>query len=545
LVVFTTGLASVVLAILQAISAAYVLQIALLQTDGEMPDPWLWLFAAASLLRAGLSVAGDYAASRAGGRARRRIRTDAMERLLGAGPNLLRQHHSAELATQLVDRVEALDGYFSRYVPASWLAVVGPVVVILTAVLVDRFAAGLLLLAGIAVPFLMALAGIGAGRAASRQFVAMTRLQAYFLDRVRGIATLVMLGRAEDEARALARAADELRRRTMRVLRIAFLSSAGMDAMTAFVLVILALRYSGILLHLPATTNGADILRHGLLVLLLVPEFFAPLRSYTAAYQDQFQARAAAEALSSLPDLPESPGALPVRTISARSVTVVFDAVSFTWAEDRPPALDAVSFRAQAGETLLVAGPSGAGKSTIFEILLGFVRPQSGRVLLNGLDLTQILPQALSRMTAWVGQRPLLFAGTLRENIRFARPEATDFEVEEAAQRALVTSFAETLPEGLDAPIGEGGYGLSGGQAQRVAIARAFLKNAPLLLLDEPTAHLDPATEVEVFDSLRRLAIGRTVIVATHTAAAHGLAGRRIDLRQGRVVGPASARGAA
>ena len=146
------------------------------------------------------------------------------------------------------------------------------------------------------------------------------------------------------------------------------------------------------------------------------------------------------------------------------------------------------------------------------------------------------MPQALSRLTAWIGQRPVLFAGTIRDNIRFARPEATDDEVAEAARNARVAEFAAALPDGLDTPVGEGGYGLSGGQAQRVAIARAFLKNAPLLLLDEPTAHLDPATEAEVLDSLRRLALGRTVLLASHSAAAHGFGGRRLDIREGRAV---------
>ena len=151
-------------------------------------------------------------------------------------------------------------------------------------------------------------------------------------------------------------------------------------------------------------------------------------------------------------------------------------------------------------------------------------------------DIADLVPQALSRLTAWIGQRPVLFAGSIRDNIRFARPEATDDEVAEAARNARVAEFAASLPDGLDTPVGEGGYGLSGGQAQRVAIARAFLKNAPLLLLDEPTAHLDPATEAEVLDSLRRLALGRTVLLASHSAAAHGFGGRRLDIRDGRAV---------
>jgi ATP-binding cassette subfamily C protein CydD len=191
---------------------------------------------------------------------------------------------------------------------------------------------------------------------------------------------------------------------------------------------------------------------------------------------------------------------------------------------------------------LVLAGPSGAGKSTVIEILLGFVRPDSGKVTINGADITDLVPQALSRLTAWIGQRPLLFVGSIRDNIRFARPEASDTEIEEAARAARVEGFSSSLPQGLDTQVGEGGYGLSGGQAQRVAIARAYLKNAPLLLLDEPTAHLDPATEAEVLDSLRRLALGRTVILASHSAAAHAFGGRRLDLRDGRVV---PARGAA
>jgi ATP-binding cassette subfamily C protein CydD len=228
--------------------------------------------------------------------------------------------------------------------------------------------------------------------------------------------------------------------------------------------------------------------------------------------------------------------------VAAQGVTVAFENVRLTWDASRGPALDGLSFRVPAGETLVLAGPSGAGKSTVIEVLLGFVRPDSGRVTINGADIADLVPAALSRLTAWIGQRPVLFAGTIRENIRFARPEATDEEVTEAARAARVDRFTADLPAGLDTRIGEGGYGLSGGQAQRVAIARAFLKNAPLLLLDEPTAHLDPATENEVLDGLRRLALGRTVILASHAAAAHMFSGRRLDIRDGRTD---AARGAA
>ena len=166
----------------------------------------------------------------------------------------------------------------------------------------------------------------------------------------------------------------------------------------------------------------------------------------------------------------------------------------------------------------------------MLELLLGFVQPQSGQITLNGAPLASIVPEALARMTSWIGQRPVLFAGSLRDNIRFARPEASEAELEAAVRDAGLGTFVETLPDGLDTAIGEGGHGLSGGQAQRVAIARAFLKNAPLLLLDEPTAHLDPATEQHILRSLQRLAINRTVIMVSHSLAAHAFGARRLDL---------------
>jgi ATP-binding cassette, subfamily C, bacterial CydD len=494
-------------------------------------------FAVLAVLRATLSVVAERAAFNAGAAARRRLRTDALSRLLHAGPARLRTHHSGELTAIVVDRIEALDGLHSRWLPAASLAIGAPLLVALAALLADPTGALVLVLSGLLVPVAMAAAGLGAAAASRHQFLALARLQARFLDRVRGIATIVLYGQAEAEARSLAAAADELRRRTMRVLRVAFLSSAALDLAAALAFVVLALHYgllrlSGSLTH-PATA---------LFLLLLVPEFFAPLRGFAAAYQDRLHAAGAAEALVELPPLPAPQPLREVRTVAARGIAVAFEDVHLTWDPARGPALNGLSFRVPDGETLVLAGPSGAGKSTVIEILLGFVRPDRGRVTINGADIADLVPQALARLTAWIGQRPVLFAGTIRDNIRFARPEATDAEVEEAARNASITEFSAALPDGLDTAVGEGGYGLSGGQAQRVAIARAFLKNAPLLLLDEPTAHLDPVTEGAVLDSLRRLALGRTVILASHSSAAHGFPGRRLDISDGRAV---QARGAA
>jgi ATP-binding cassette, subfamily C, bacterial CydD len=484
----------------------------------------------AALLRAGLGYAADRSGFAAGAAARRRLRADTMTRLSLARPMLARARHSAELAAIVVDRIEALDGLFARFIPATTLALAAPLLVAAVAAALDPAAGLILALSGLLVPVAMALSGLGAAAASRDQFLALMRLQARFLDRIRGIATIVMHGRAEDEARSLAAAADELRVRTMKVLRLAFLSSAALDLAAALALVLLALRY-GNEWHEGTLTDP----RAALTVLLLTPEFFAPLRLFSAAYQDMYQATAAAEALVDVPPMPEPAPSRAIRTVQTQGVSVTFEDVHLSWDKSRKPALNGLSFRVPAGETVVLTGPSGAGKSSAIEILLGFIRPDRGRVVINGRDIDDLVPQALSAITAWIGQRPVLFAGTIRDNILFARPDATEVQLADAVRAARVDGFIEQLPDGLDTKVGEGGYGLSGGQAQRIAIARAFLKDAPLLLLDEPTAHLDPATESEVFDGLRRLTAGRTVIMASHAAAARAFSGRRLDIRDGRI----------
>ena len=530
------GTAGIVLAVAQAWCVAAILGAAL--TRQAPAAEWAVAgFAAASVLRAATMLLADRRAAAAGAAARQRLRRDVLGRLLAAGPAVLRGQHSAALATTVVDRIDALDGFFSRWLPAASLAIIGPLLILVCVALVDPVGAAILGGAGLLVPVAQAVSGIGAAAASRRQLTALARLQARFLDRVRGISSIVLAGRAADEAAALARAAAELRQRTMRVLRVAFIASAALDCAAALALVSLAIRY------------GAAAAAHrlnpavALFALLLVPEFFAPLRAFSVAYQDRSHASAAAEALAAVPPAAApAMGSPTIRTVAARGVSLAFENVGFTWDASRGPALQDVSFRVPAGETLVLTGPSGSGKSTIIELLLGFVPPESGRILINGADIATIVPAALMRMTTAIGQRPVIFAGTIRDNIRFARPDAPDREIEAAAQSARVNAFAERLPEGLDTAVGEGGFGLSGGQAQRVAIARAFLKNAPLLLLDEPTAHLDPVTEGDVLDSLRRLAVGRTVVMASHSAAAHAFGSRRLDLRDGHLV---AARGAA
>ncbi len=518
------GAAQVIAGILSAFCAAHLLGAVFLPHSPAAL--YAAGFALAAIARAACLHRAETLGFEAGAAARHRLRGKILSALLAAGPIRLHGQHSAALAGIAVDRVEAMNGLHANWIAATSLASLGPALVGLAALAGDWRSGVILIIAGLLVPVGMAVAGIGAGLAASRQFTAMTRLQTRFLDRIRGISTIVLAGRAKDEAAALARAADELRRRTMRVLRVAFLSSTILDLAAAAALVLIVIRFAA------ALHGDAGLVPTALFLLLLTPEFFAPLRAFAAVYQDRMAAEAVADDFASLPEPPQLAQAAAIRTITAEGVTLTFDDVSFAWGGT--PVLKNLSFRVPAGEILLITGASGAGKSTILDLVLGFIEPESGKISLNGQDAASLTAAARTGLIGWIGQKPMIFAGSILDNLKFAKPDATEAEIADAIRRARLTETIAALPLGLHTQIGDSGFGLSGGQAQRIAIARAFLKDAKLLLLDEPTAHLDPAIEKDVLDNLKRLAIGRTVILASHSALAQDFArdtgARKLDL---------------
>ncbi|MDB5369630.1 MAG: thiol reductant exporter subunit CydD [Roseomonas sp.] len=524
------GAASIACGIAQVWLIARVLTALLGHGEAEWGEAgWPELAAAAglALLATGLTVAQERAQAAAGAAARASLRDRAFAILLAAGP--ADERPVGERAALVVDRIEALDGYFSRWLPAAALAMIGPLMIALAVAVVDPLSGIIMLAAGAMVPVAMALTGIGAALASRRQFDALQALSGRFLDRMRGLPQLVLFRRQEAEAESLALAATDLRRRTMRVLRVAFLSGLSLEAIAAAVLGCLAWRHGNLLV------GGHPAPVAALFSILLVPAFFAPLRAFSAAYHERMSANGAAAALAPLLlDTVPEPGLLLEEV--PPSLVVTFEGVGLTYDAARGAALSDLSFRVMPGEALVLAGPSGSGKSSVLRLLMGFRRADIGRISFNGRDATTLAPAELRKLSAYVGQKAHLFRATIRENIALARPAATATQIEAAARAARVTDFTDAMPEGLDTLVGEGGFGLSGGQAQRVAIARAFLRDAPLVLLDEPTAHLDPGTEADVLDSLRRLCAGRTAVIATHSAALRARFARVMELEDGRAV---------
>ncbi|SEK30287.1 thiol reductant ABC exporter subunit CydD [Halomonas daqiaonensis] len=455
-------------------------------------------------------------------RIRQRVRRSLLDHLAQLGPVRLTSRHSASLANQLVEQVEALDGYFARFQPQLHLALLVPLSILLPVLWLDWLAAIFLLISAPLIPLFMALVGMGAERLNREQFAAVARLSGHFIDRVRGITTLQLFGRTSQATREVHAAADDYRQRSMRTLRLAFLSSAVLEFFASVAIAVVAIYVGfGLLGYIAYGPADELTLFSGLLVLLLAPEFFQPLRSLSQHYHDRAAALGAAEGLVAL--LTETPdarrmtgGAVPA---TSHDVLVELEAASVEHL-GRGRVLGPVDLSLAAGEVVAVTGPSGVGKSTLLQLLAGFVAPASGSIrVAEGLRL------------AWMDQRPLLIQGSLADNLLLAAPDATEAEMRRALGRAGLSELLAALPLGLETRLGERGVGLSGGQAQRLALARVFLSRASLVLLDEPTASLDAETQDDLIEALQVLADeGRALVIATHHPALMALAKRRLSL---------------
>ncbi|WP_438872938.1 thiol reductant ABC exporter subunit CydD [Paractinoplanes hotanensis] len=478
----------------------------------QASDLWPLLTALAAVV-AGRAVVGwaqELVSDRASAGVKSTLRRQVLGHLAalnpGTGPD-------TGAATTLVTRgLDALDAYFSRYLPQLVLAAVVPVIVLARLLGADLTAAVTVALTLPLIPLFMVLVGWHTEAANRRQFRLLARLDHHFLDVVSGLPTLKVFGRARAQARTIRRISEEQRRLTMRTLRTAFLSSLILELLATLSVALVAV---GVGLRL---VSGNLDLATALLVLILAPEAYQPLRQLGANYHASAEGLAAAEQAFTILATPV-PAAGPD---PAPGGAIVFDEVAVRF-PGRPGSALNLTVTVQPGEVVALTGPSGCGKSTALHALLRFVVPSSGCITVGGVPLTNVDPTAWRARIAWVPQRPYLFAGTIRDNITRGAHAVTSAEVTTAARAAGID-----VP--LDSQIGDAGAGLSAGQRQRVALARAFLRAAPIVLLDEPTANLDADTAAGVMASIRRLAAGRTVLIAAHRPELSALADRTISL---------------
>ncbi|MET8609106.1 thiol reductant ABC exporter subunit CydD [Streptomyces misionensis] len=485
----------------------------------ELRTPLL-LLAAVAVGRALVAWLTERAAHRASAAVKSELRGRLLDRAAALGPGWLGGQRTGSLVTLATRGVDALDDYFSRYLPQLGLAVVVPVAVLARIVTEDWVSAAIIVITLPLIPLFMMLIGWATQSRTDRQWRLLSRLSGHFLDVVAGLPTLKVFGRARAQAESIRRITGEYRQATMRTLRIAFLSSFALELLATLSVALVAVTIGMRLVH------GDMDLYIGLVILVLAPEAYLPLRQVGAQYHAAAEGLAAAEEIFAVLETPvptSGSGAVPSGAVAFEGVTVRYPGRS-------TDAVSEVSFTVEPGETVALVGPSGVGKSTLLHVLLGFVRPARGRVRIGGVDLAELDPEEWRSRIAWVPQRPHLYAGTVAENVRLARPDADDDAVRRALRDAGALDFVDALPEGAGTVLGEDGAGLSAGQRQRLALARAFLADRPLLVLDEPTAALDGVTEAEVVSAVRRLAAGRTVLVVVHRPALLEVADRVVRL---------------
>ncbi|MGW2015827.1 thiol reductant ABC exporter subunit CydD [Streptomyces sp. NPDC001927] len=527
--VVALGLAGAALVVAQAMLIAEVVvgafQKGLSVSDLTTP---LLLLAGVAAGRGLVSWLTELAAHRASAAVKSELRGRLLARAAALGPGWLSGQKAGSLAALATRGVDALDDYFSRYLPQLGLAVVVPVAVLARIVTEDWISAAIIVVTLPLIPLFMVLIGWYTQARMDRQWKLLSRLSGHFLDVVAGLPTLKVFGRAKAQAESIRAITSEYRRATMKTLRIAFLSSFALELLATLSVALVAVTIGMRLVH------GELDLYTGLVILVLAPEAYLPIRQVGAQYHAAAEGLAAAEEIFEVlenPALEHGASAVPASTrIELENVTV-------RHAGRSEASLDRASLVVEPGETVALVGPSGVGKSTLLDVVLGFAASEAGgSVRVGGAELGSLDVEEWRSRIAWVPQRPYLFAGTIAENIRLARPDASDEAVREALRDAGGGGFVGSLPEGVDTLLGEDGAGLSAGQRQRLALARAFLADRPLLLLDEPTAALDGETEAAVVDAVRRLTVGRTVLLVVHRPALLAVADRVVEL--GRAGGP-------
>jgi ATP-binding cassette, subfamily C, bacterial CydD len=482
-------------------------------------------FAARGALAWGFEVAGTRAASNV----LSELRLELVARRLRAQPAALDGVECAEIAAAGIQGVDGLSAYFGRYLPQLVLACLVPLAVLVWVAAIDLTSGLLMLVTLPLVPIFMWLIGRYTEERTRERWLALRLLSGHFLDVVRGLPTLRMLNRSHAEAERIRGVGECYRRATMTTLRVSFLSGSVLELAAtlgvAFVAVTVGVRLVG----------GAIGLQAGLTVLVLAPELYLPLRQLGAHFHASADGIAVAERILALVEAPSEVGrggrvAAPSPAVAA----VRIEGVSFAYPSRPGLVLDALDLELLPGETVALVGESGAGKSTVASLLLRLAEPTDGRVTVGGIDLARCDTEAWRRQLAWVPQHPTMLRGTVADNIRLGRVEASDEEVRDAADLAGADEFVRALPEGYETLVGDGGRPLSAGERRRVALARAFVRDAPLVVLDEPTADLDSESAELVGSAVERLRPGRTVLLTAHRPELVRRADRVVVLESGR-----------
>ncbi len=522
LYIAAVGVLGLLTAVCIIIQASFIAQIVnnvfLLKQSLTQLQTALFILLSVLVLRAILVFSGDTITNAVSCIVKSDLRNRLFTHLFRLGPLYTKSERSGEIVNTTANGIEALDAYFIQFFPQVAATLIIPTAVLITVFRIDVLSGIVLLVTWPILPFFMALIGIQANAMTKKRWQVLSLLSAHFLDVLQGLTTLKLFGRTALQEETIRRVSDRYGDITMKVLRVAFLSSFVMEMGATLSTGIVAVEIGLRLLY------GGIAFEPAFLILLLAPEFYLPLRSLGTQFHASMESSASAERIFTILEMPVQEGQ--ARSTSTQIERVVHSSLAFRDVHYSYPssddeqiqkeALQGISFEVLPGQKVAFVGASGAGKTTIASLLLRFMEPTQGEIMLNGTPIQQMTAQEWRQFVAWQPQNPYMFNTTVAENIRMGRAEASLEEVIQAARAADVHEFIETLPHGYDTIIGERGARLSGGQVQRLSLARAFLKNAPILLLDEATSTLDGESEERVFHTIDAIMKERIVLVIAH-----------------------------
>ena len=494
--------------------------------------PGLWIIFGIVISRFFLTFLGEIFASAGAAQIKAQLRQLWIEKVFRLGPIFVRGRESGALAAQAVDGIESIDAYFSQFLPQVVLAALIPLLILIMVFPLDWLTGVVLLLTAPLIPIFMILIGRTAEAMTHRQWTILNRMSAFFLDTIQGLVTLKELGQNHRQVERISQVSHDYRLATINVLRVTFLSALVLELVGTISTAVISVEIGLRLLYARMEFEQAFF------ILLIAPDFYLPLRMLGQRFHAGMNGVTAAKSLFAIIDMPE-PG--PTNRAGKKRInlgepfTVDFQGVSFQYSDAAEPVLDRIDLTFPYGKKTVLIGPSGSGKTTLTALLLQFIQPSRGVIRVNGEDLSTLPIHQWREQIGWISQRPYLFPGTVEENILLGRPLSSRSDLERAVELSGLIPYIQSQPGGLTARVGERGQLISGGQAQRIALARVVLRNAPFLIVDEPTAQVDPELERFLVDTLQKVYSGRTVVMIAHRLASIRGAERIVVIEQGKV----------